>query len=394
MTATLSIGGVVGSATPAASAWVKSADPWPTRISVPRPFLGRAGAERPALSWVRSPLRCPGYAPRWPAAPADGSARLLLLSAVGPDRIGARRGRARPGPGTSPEPAPRCTRSPEFHPLARFLLLSPIGPRRAPPHRAPPPPRARWPGPQPGAPDAAVTAESFSAPYPAARRRHSRLPGAFSGISADSAPHRHRCPGRGTSSVTAGPARLGVTAGPARVSVTAGPARLGVTAGPAPLGVARWRNSCDAQTGTLATGPARCRPAPAGMKATSLGHPASRLPPGRPAHIRALLTATRPSTGNRSAAGPLRIPMCGKAGPIMGDAALEQARDGRTAGQSQGSGKGPELALRTGGRLAGRELSLRCLLGARVPSQAQPPVQPVPRSSPFGRTGRRSGWLP
>src|SRR5208283_3721710 len=56
MTATLSIGGVVGSATPAASAWVKSADPWPPRISVLHPALGRAGAERFALSWVCSAL--------------------------------------------------------------------------------------------------------------------------------------------------------------------------------------------------------------------------------------------------------------------------------------------------------------------------------------------------
>jgi hypothetical protein len=59
-----------------------------------------------------------------------------------------------------------------------------------------------------------------------------------------------------------------------------------------------------------------------------------------------------------------------------------------------GSGKGPELALRTGSRLAGRELSLRCLLGAQVPSQAQPPVQPVPRSSPSRRTGSEAAGCP
>jgi hypothetical protein len=86
--------------------------------------------------------------------------------------------------------------------------------------------------------------------------------------------------------------------------------------------------------------------------------------------------------------------MCGIAAPIMGDAALEQAPDGGTAGQLQGSGKGPELALRTGSRLAGRELSLRCLLGAQVPSQAQPPVQPVPRSSPSRRTGPEAAGCP
>ena len=49
-----------------------------------------------------------------------------------------------------------------------------------------------------------MTAESFSGPYPTARR----LPGAFSGISADYAPHNYRRPGRGTSSVTADPAWL------------------------------------------------------------------------------------------------------------------------------------------------------------------------------------------
>src|SRR5450755_2386178 len=56
MTATLSMGGVVGSATPAASAWVKSADPWPTRISVLRPALGRAGPEHLLCPWVCSAL--------------------------------------------------------------------------------------------------------------------------------------------------------------------------------------------------------------------------------------------------------------------------------------------------------------------------------------------------
>src|SRR5450755_3810513 len=55
MTATLSMGGVVGSATPAASAWVKSADPWPTRISVLHPALGRAGADRVCDTYVGVP---------------------------------------------------------------------------------------------------------------------------------------------------------------------------------------------------------------------------------------------------------------------------------------------------------------------------------------------------
>src|SRR5450755_4753521 len=76
MTATRSMGGVVGSATPAASAWVKSADPWPTRISVLHPALAerelsicavpgggvlRAGSPRPSMGHghpvARSPIR-------------------------------------------------------------------------------------------------------------------------------------------------------------------------------------------------------------------------------------------------------------------------------------------------------------------------------------------------
>ena len=215
MTATLSMGGEVGSATPAASAWVKSADPWPTRISVLRPFLGRAGAERrPAPSLVCSALA--RRARRW---------RFPLLAVI--------TCRAGPDPESELEPDPGTD---------------------APAH--PPPPT--------------------SIRLPASCCYHRSGPGA-------------------------------------------------------PL----------------------CLPFRGGF----------------PQYVR-------------------------KAAPIMGDAALEQAPDGRTAGQSQGSGKGPELALRTGSRLAGREVSLRCLLGARVPSQAQPPVQPVPRSSPSRRAGRRSGWLP
>jgi hypothetical protein len=63
-------------------------------------------------------------------------------------------------------------------------------------------------------------------------------------------------------------------------------------------------------------------------------------------------------------------------------------------GLPPGSGKGPELALRTGGRLAGSEFGLRCLLGAQVPSQAPTPVQPVLRSSPSRRTGPEAAGCP
>ena len=116
-----------------------------------------------------------------------------------------------------------------------------------------------------------VGGASLSTPTraPPPRRRYPRLPGAFSGISTDYAPHRHRRPGRGTSSVTADPARVSVTAGPARVSVTAGPARLS-------------------------------RPTPA------------RRQRPHPAHIHAVLAATTPCTGNPSAAGSLHIPILQK----------------------------------------------------------------------------------
>jgi hypothetical protein len=42
------------------------------------------------------------------------------------------------------------------------------------------------------------------------------------------------------------------------------------------------------------------------------GHPASRPSPGQLAHIHAVLAATTPYTGNRSAVGSLHIPLCGK----------------------------------------------------------------------------------
>ncbi len=52
---------------------------------------------------------------------------------------------------------------------------------------------------------------------------------------------------------------------------------------------------------------------------------------------------------------------------------------------AESKGKRPGLRLRTENHPAGNEIGFRCLLGARVPSQAQPPVQPVPRNSPLSR---------
>src|SRR5450755_850926 len=58
-----------------------------------------------------------------------------------------------------------------------------------------------------------------------------------------------------------------------------------------------------------------------------------------------------------------------------------------------GKGKGPEPRLRTGGRLAGNEIGLRCLLGARVPSQAQPPSSRFLIAAHLTAPGPESGWM-
>jgi hypothetical protein len=50
----------------------------------------------------------------------------------------------------------------------------------------------------------------------------SGLPGAFSGLLTESAPRRHRRPGRGTSSVTADPARLSCLRSSPTLSLTCG----------------------------------------------------------------------------------------------------------------------------------------------------------------------------
>ncbi len=107
MTATRSMGGVVGSATPAASAWVKSADPWPTRISVLHPAFAPAGIER----FLCAACACAGLAaPRYEASSLLSQGflvRFLLLSAMGqgsaqagtaarvhPSRLGSKPARA------------------------------------------------------------------------------------------------------------------------------------------------------------------------------------------------------------------------------------------------------------------------------------------------------------
>ena len=54
---------------------------------------------------------------------------------------------------------------------------------------------------------------------------------------------------------------------------------------------------------------------------------------------------------------------------------------------AESKGKRPGLLLRTENHPAGNEIGFRCLLGARAPSQAQPPVQPVPRSGPAITSG-------
>ena len=57
------------------------------------------------------------------------------------------------------------------------------------------------------------------------------------------------------------------------------------------------------------------------------------------------------------------------------------------SGWLRAKGKRPGLLLRTENHPAGNEIGFRCLLGARAPSQAQPPVQPVPRSVPAITSG-------
>ena len=59
---------------------------------------------------------------------------------------------------------------------------------------------------------------------------------------------------------------------------------------------------------------------------------------------------------------------------------------------AESKGKRPGLLLRTENHPAGNEIGFRCLLGARAPSQAQPPVQPVPRSGPAITSGAVTVW--
>ena len=61
--------------------------------------------------------------------------------------------------------------------------------------------------------------------------------------------------------------------------------------------------------------------------------------------------------------------------------------------ETYGKGKGPELRLRTGDRLAGNEIGLRCLLGARVPSQAQPPSSRFRVAAHLAAPGPAGGWM-
>ena len=53
--------------------------------------------------------------------------------------------------------------------------------------------------------------------------------------------------------------------------------------------------------------------------------------------------------------------------------------------ESKGKGKGPGLRLRTENLPAGNEIGFRCLLGARVPSQAQPPSSRFRVAVPLSR---------
>ena len=55
-----------------------------------------------------------------------------------------------------------------------------------------------------------------------------------------------------------------------------------------------------------------------------------------------------------------------------------------------GEGKGSGRHLRTGGRPAGNELGLRCLLGARILSQAQPPSSRCCVTAPPTAPGRKT----
>jgi len=106
-----------------------------------------------------------------------------------------------------------------------------------------------------------------------------------------------------------------------------------------------------------------------------------------------------PVGGARGSSRPIassfaRFLLLSPVGPGLGGTRNRRLGAAAAQGLLLGSGKGPELALRTGSRLAGSELGLRCLLGAQVPSQAQPPVQPVPRSSPSRRTGPEAAGCP
>ena len=85
------------------------------------------------------------------------------------------------------------------------------------------------------------------------------------------------------------------------------------------------------------------------------------------AHRRGTGTVPAPGPGGRDAIQGLPISM--------------QAR------LAESKGKRPGLLLRTENHPAGNEIGFRCLLGARAPSQAQPPVQPVPRSGPAITSG-------